>query len=495
MVLYYNTHRIAMNEVIHKYSDATLLSFLHKIENEGNHKKVMEMCLNNNGGHCTALKLALELEKSVKVVLKLIDIGGWDIVWARNTPTKYETALHLACMSKNASIEIVSKLIEVGGRELVLVHGDHGNTALHFACDKSAHTSHDINIISKLIEVGGKELVMRKNYYGETALHCICCNKNTSIDIIFKLIEMGGRELVMEKNDFGNTALHFVCDNKSISFYTSIISKFINVGGRELIVNKNYYKETALHFLCRNKNTELDIISHFLKEGGKELLMMKDADEDIALHCGFFDENPRWNSPSFNNVFALLVKESILANIGGEFGIGGLFNVARQHRQRIIYEEWDQFSPALKSALESLEQEHHPPILHAAILAKAPLHVIRDIINEYEYSVLKVDKLDRYPIVIVFEEGLEWSNEGLQEIVEATSKAQRQHASIIYTAGHYGLKWRHHMKELAEENVDEIMNGYDALTGLRLFMVSAMGKYHDLSAIYGMMRMSPEKTL
>ena len=48
------------------------------------------------------------------------------------------------------------------------------------------------------------------------------------------------------------------------------------------------------------------------------------------------------------------------------------------------------------------------------------------------------------------------------------------------------------MKELVEANVDEILNGHDSSTGLRAFMVAAMGDYHDLSGIYGIMRMSPE---
>ena len=48
------------------------------------------------------------------------------------------------------------------------------------------------------------------------------------------------------------------------------------------------------------------------------------------------------------------------------------------------------------------------------------------------------------------------------------------------------------MNELAEENTAEVMSGCDSLTGLRLFMVAAMCDYHDLSGIYGMMRMSPE---
>ena len=48
------------------------------------------------------------------------------------------------------------------------------------------------------------------------------------------------------------------------------------------------------------------------------------------------------------------------------------------------------------------------------------------------------------------------------------------------------------MKQLAEANVDEICNGYGSSTGLRVFMVAAVGDYHDLSGIYSMMRMSPE---
>ena len=43
-----------------------------------------------------------------------------------------------------------------------------------------------------------------------------------------------------------------------------------------------------------------------------------------------------------------------------------------------------------------------------------------------------------------------------------------------------------------EANTDEVMDGYDSFTGLHLFMVAAMGSCHDLSAIYGMMKMSPE---
>ena len=85
---------------------------------------------------------------------------------------------------------------------------------------------------------------------------------------------------------------------------------------------------------------------------------------------------------------------------------------------------------------------------------------------------------------------LDW-NEGLKQVCEATMEAHQKYKSI-YTASQHGLKWRYqYMEELAEANVDEIYNGYDRSTGLRVFMVAAMGDNHDLSGIYGMMRMSP----
>ena len=144
----------------------------------------------------------------------------------------------------------------------------------------------------------------------------------------------------------------------------------------------------------------------------------------------------------------------------------------------------------MKSVVDSLQEHQKPPILHAAILAKALMHVIQDFINHLESSILQSGGLNQTPLVVGLEEGLEW-NKGLKQIIEATTVAQHQHSSI-YTAAQYGLKWTSHMKELAEENGDEMMNGCDSLTGLCIFMVAAMGDYNDLSGIYGMMRMSPE---
>ena len=248
-------------------------------------------------------------------------------------------------------------------------------------------------------------------------------------------------------------------------------------------------QRTALHKACWNKKIPHHVISKLIEVGGRELLMAKNKDVDIALHSAYFSKNWNRSLRHYSIKFATLIKDHILANIGGEFGIGGLFNVASEEVQNRIYKKWDQIIPALESIIESL-QEWQTPILHAAIIAKAPSNIVQDIINHFEYSVENTDSLKQYPIQVAVEEGLGWS-EGLQEVIEATAQSQHRQGLSIYTAVQYGIKWNPHMKELAETNVDEIMNGYDGLTGLHLFMVAAMGDYHDLGTIYGMMRMNP----
>merc|ERR1712154_715157 len=255
----------------------------------------------------------------------------------------------------------------------------------------------------------------------------------------------------------------------------------LDVGGRELLMMTGRYGWTALHYACRNENISIDILSKLVDVGGRELLMMMDQHGCTALHYGYFHKDS--NRHDFNDSFKLLVKESILVNIGGEFGVGGLFNSATNDQvQQQIYRKWNELSPYLKSVVDSLQDHQQPPILHAAILAKAPLHVIQNIINQFEYSILKQDSLNRCPLAVALEVGLEW-DDGLKEVITATP---------IYTSAQYGLKWTNHMKEEAEANVDEIMNGHDSLTRLRLFMVAAMGDKHDLSSIYSIMRIAPE---
>ena len=392
--------------------------------------------------------LALDLGKSVEVILKLIDIGGKELVMENDSSIR--TALHLACKIEDMSLHIISsQLIEIGGRELLMISDQFGRTALHNAC---MNRNMSLDVVLKMIEVGGRELLLTSpNNNGGTALYYACWHGDASIAIVSKLIEVGGKELVMKSvlNEYGVTALHGACGRENPSIV--IVSKLIELGGRELVMMREKKGRTALHYACENKNmAQEQIISKLIEVGGRELLMCENIEGDIALHYGYFRFN---HNASYNDSFAFMIKECIMANIGGEFGIGGLFHVARKKVRREIYRIWRQISPTLAEAIESLQQGHQPPLLHAAIIAKAPSYVILDIINRFEYSVSKVDSLNRYPIEIAFQERRDW-NDGLKQIVAATVlvAVEQQHPRIIQLAAQYGLKWRHQMKELAEAN-------------------------------------------
>ena len=187
-----------------------------------------------------------------------------------------------------------------------------------------------------------------------------------------------------------------------------------------------------------------------------------------------------------------MLEQSIAANVGGEFGIGGLFNYAKDDVQSYIYYLWEEVLPLLECVVNSLlEQHHQPPILHAAILAEAPFEVLHNIINNFEFSVLKVDSMNRYPIEVALDLDIP-RDKGLKDIVEATlTQGQGLPTKILYSAAQYGLKWRHEMSEMIGGSGDDI-HTCDSVTGLRLFMVAAMGDRNDLSSIYGIMRMGPE---
>ena len=136
----------------------------------------------------------------------------------------------------------------------------------------------------KLIEIGGRELVMR-----ETVLHD-ACEYRTSIEVISKLLEIGGRKLAMEKSPNGYTVLQTACQNKAS---IEVVSKLIGVGGVEILSQEN-----------DDGHNILDHYFHYLTS---------------------------------DDVFVCIVKKYILAQIGGEFGIGGLFNAVSKNKQEQIY--------------------------------------------------------------------------------------------------------------------------------------------------------------
>ena len=488
-----------------------------------------ELVMQKDGNGNSALQIVFKNDSYVQVpnevVSKLIEIGGRELVMMRDDIG--DTALHSACtMRKGVPIQVLSKLLEIGGPEIVMVRDDDGDTALHYACVSQA----SIEVISKIIDIGGFDLVMAKNKCGNTALHYTCttlfsaevvfklieaggedlvvekdkneytalhkvfihndgnhdANGTISTKVVSKLVEIGGRNYVIEKNYHGDTALHLACRH---NFSTALVSKLIDIGGQELVLETNHFGNTPLHDACKNQPSNFDVISQLIEIGGRAIVREKNNNGLHALHYFYTHQDDEYHITTFDEDFLLIVREGITAQIGGEFGIGGLFNVVQNDDvQREIYEKWQNFAPSLEIVMKTLHPP--PPLLHAALIAGAPQHIILDITNRFNCVLIK-DSMNRYPIDLAVAQGFEW-NKGMQELLEATAAAQKR--SSVFTAAHHGLKWINHMDEEVELHLSELEDRVDDLTGLRLFMLAAMGNASDLSSVYGIMKRSPETT-
>ena len=259
----------------------------------------------------------------------------------------------------------------------------------------------------------------------------------------------------MEQDCSKCTALHAACANVAS---IGVVSKLLDAGGRDLLMEKRYDGYTALHAAVCAFNPSIETISKLIAVGGREILLQKNNDGFCALFASCFRCFTNFDCfQCFHevNAFIFLAKEYISTQIGGEFAIGGLFNTASEDTQNRIYRQWTHFSPSLEIVISGLQSP--TPILQAAIIAKAPKHIIEDIIHRFD-CIHTRDSFGRYPINVAAEEGLRW-NMG--------------------------------MRELVESNIENVANGTDYRTGLRMFMLAAMGDKNDLNTIYGTMKMSP----
>ena len=86
----------------------------------------------------TVLQEALRKRRSRAVIFKLIEIGDRCLVMKTSRWSFGQTALHTACECQcQASVKVSLKLIEIGGRELVMKKCQRsGETALHTVCKR-----------------------------------------------------------------------------------------------------------------------------------------------------------------------------------------------------------------------------------------------------------------------------------------------------------------------------------------------------------------------
>ena len=175
--------------------------------------------------------------------------------------------------------------------------------------------------------------------------------------------------------------------------------------------------DTALHKALKSmKKVSLGIIEKLIEVGGRKLVMEKDAYGDTALHIACLNRNT-----SFDIISKLI-------------GVG-------------------------ERELVMLKSNNGDTALYIAFLNKnISFDIISKLIKVGGWELITeknqyCNSLQKY----LTQEGLEW-DERLQHVVETTGGSvahQEQQPSKCILATNFGLKWRRHMKELAEANVDE----------------------------------------
>ena len=101
-----------------------------------------------------------------------------------------------------------------------------------------------------------------------------------------------------------------------------------------------------------------------------------------------------------------------------------------------VYEDWETTAaPALSRVISSMEYIDYPPLLQAAIVAKAPRNIIANIINRFDCIMIR-DNVGNLPINVAVEQRLGWE-------------------VGMNSAAYYGLQWTNQMQELVESQITE----------------------------------------
>ena len=111
-------------QAMQRYDDTELLQYLKGIEKDRKHRVVIdESC----EWSTTSLQYAFSSRKSEKVILKLMDIGGKELVMKKINGSN---ALDFAWNKENFSFDVFSKFFELGGRELIMMKNEKKETPL-----------------------------------------------------------------------------------------------------------------------------------------------------------------------------------------------------------------------------------------------------------------------------------------------------------------------------------------------------------------------------
>ena len=115
--------------------------------------------------------------------------------------------------------------------------------------------------------------------------------------------------------------------------------------------------------------------------------MEKDSDSDgwTTLHLAYM-HNERSSLNVINN---LITRHGIGFQFGGEFGISDFFHIPSEWKEAIHIRRMEWWFPILQHDMALIAGQ---PMLHAALLSKAPREIIVDIIQSFD-SYIKHTKI------------------------------------------------------------------------------------------------------
>ncbi len=457
----------------------------------------------------------------------------------------FRNALHLA-IEYNAPLELILKLLDMAGRDGIFNKDHEGRNALQQTCAHCySKNESPKEALRKMIKIGGRDLLLDKDNHGKNGLHHAM--HQAPEEIILQVIEVGGREVVLHQDENGDNPLH----THTASDWQKdeeVISAIIQTGGREGLLQTNNRKNNPfdcyieyLEYIGDSLND--DIFNCFIQHGGKEVLEHKNCDGQVPLRAflqqiidefesnyhQFYEYEDYYNQ--FTETVSLLIQKGIEFQVGGEYGIGGLLFIrntseeiqdevneqedsdesdeedldeseigglfdpdTNKDQQNEIYDNWDALIlPALQEVME-LPHNQNIPILHAAIMNKAPSRIIKDMVQNFTHSVNTADSSNRFPIDIAIEYKLQW-NGGMKEIVHEFASAQQVPAINIGVK--HGLEWENGMSnifdEFGEARAINFLKLQHESTGLLPFMLAAVGNpyAYDLGTVFHLIKKSP----
>ena len=442
-----------------------------------------ELLLEEDGGRNNALHYACDYLAGIEVVTKMIEVGGRDLLMKKNCDGM--NPHHEAC-GFGANVDVITKLIQEGGEDILTLVDDNKMNVLQHACDKNA----GIEVIKKLITVGGKELIWNKDKYGMNGIH-FACNRGSGIDVVLEMIKVGGQDLIMEEDHSMRTSLHHTALRYGNH---DVISKLLELGGKELLLKIDIERKNALHYYIESEKFDVDLAKQLIGIGGEELLIQPYGQHENLLESFILNRIDAYDvdyTKKYLDITAFLINKGMHYSIGGEFGIGGLFQ--GDHEYYIPYTFWlhwyDNVIPSLQRVLAAQQNDANNntvPILQAAIIHKAPIHVIQSTLDELD-CVNITDSSNRYPLDVSIEHKFNW-DEGMEDIAEAFAWTQGR--PLLHVCAEHGLQWKNGMSTLISDIDISAFDTKDDSSGLFPFMLAAMGQTNDIDSLFELTKKS-----